>query len=65
MGVGADVAIHASEPWRRAGAGRGRQLLASALFDRIEVLGLREATVYVSANAARHGLAAPAQAAGR
>ncbi len=46
------------DTWRKATGGLGRQLLASAPFDRIDVLGLREATVYVSAGAARHGLAA-------
>ncbi len=33
-------------------------MLASALFDRIDVLGMREATVHLSAHAVRHGLAA-------
>jgi hypothetical protein len=33
-------------------------MLATALFDCIEVLGLREATVHLSAHAVRHGLAA-------
>ena len=46
------------ETWRRAEGGAGRRLLASALFDRIEVLGIREATVHLSAHAVRHGLAA-------
>jgi DNA invertase Pin-like site-specific DNA recombinase len=46
------------ETWARASGGRGRQLLASALFDRIEVLGVREATVHLTAHAVRHGLAA-------
>lgn len=46
------------ETWRKAADGSGRRLLASALFDRIEVLGLREATVHLSDNAVRHGLAA-------
>jgi hypothetical protein len=31
---------------------------ATALFDRIDVLGMREATVSLSAHAVRHGLAA-------
>ncbi len=39
-------------------SGSGRQLLASALFDRIDVLGMQEATVHLSAHAVRHGLAA-------
>ncbi len=38
--------------------GTGRKLLAEALFDRIEVLGLQEATVHLSQHAVRHGLAA-------
>jgi hypothetical protein len=46
------------ETWRQADGGPGRRLLASALFDRIEVLGIREATVHLSAHALRHGLAA-------
>ena len=46
------------ETWRKAEGGTGRQLLASALFSRIEVLGIREATVHLSAHAVRHGLAA-------
>jgi hypothetical protein len=32
--------------------------MAAALFDRIDVLGMREATVHLSARAVRHGLAA-------
>lgn len=43
--------------WRRAGGGPGRRLLASALFDRIYVLGVREATIHLSEQAVRHGLA--------
>jgi hypothetical protein len=46
------------ESWRKAEGGQGRQLLASALFDRIDVLGVQEATVHLSAHAVRHGLAA-------
>ena len=46
------------ETWRKAEGGYGRQLLASALFDRIDVLGIQEATVHLSADAVRHGLAA-------
>jgi hypothetical protein len=46
------------ETWRRAEGGSGRQFLASALFSRIEVLGIKEATVHLSAHAVRHGLAA-------
>jgi hypothetical protein len=46
------------ETWRKAEGGSGRQLLASALFDRIDVLGMQAATVHLSAHAVRHGLAA-------
>jgi hypothetical protein len=46
------------ETWRKADGGNGRRLLATALFDRIEVLGVREATIHLSAHAVRHGLAA-------
>lgn len=60
--VPAEVAIEylgaLPETWRRAKGGRGRQLLASALFERIAVLGVREATVELSDHAVRHGLAA-------
>ena len=54
-GVPADVAVRyvreLPETWRRAEGGKGRQLLAGALFDRIDVLGMREATVHLSAHA--------------
>jgi hypothetical protein len=60
-GIPADVAVRyvqsLPETWRKADGGSGRQLLASALFDRIDVLGLREATVHLSDHAVRHGLA--------
>ncbi len=60
--VPADVAVRFLRElpvtWAEAKGGKGRQLLASAVFDRIEVLGLREATVFLSAHAVRHGLAA-------
>jgi len=46
------------ETWRRAAGGEGRRLLASAVFDRIEVLGMREATVPLSEHAVCHGLGA-------
>lgn len=63
--VPTDVAVRyvreLPETWRKAEGGSGRQLLASALFDRIDVLGLREATVHLSAHAVRHGLAAALQ----
>jgi hypothetical protein len=60
--IPADVAVgyvrDLPETWRKAEGGSGRQLLASALFDRIDVLGIQEATVHLSAHAVRHGLAA-------
>ena len=43
--------------WRAAEGGPGQALLASALFSRIDVLGLREATVHLTDHAVRHGLA--------
>ena len=61
-GVPAELAVRylqqLPETWRLAGAGPGRRQLASALFERIEVLGLREATVYLTSEAARHEFAA-------
>ena len=60
--VPADVAVRylreLPKTWAEAKGGQGRAMLASALFDRVDVLGLREATVYLSAHAVRHGLAA-------
>ena len=60
--IPADVAVRyvrdLPETWRKAEGGSGRQLLASALFDQIDVLGIQEATVHLSAHAVRHGLAA-------
>jgi hypothetical protein len=60
--VPADVAVRylreLPKTWARAKGGQGRAMLASSLFDRIEVLGTREATVHLSAHAVRHGLAA-------
>ncbi len=44
--------------WARARGGKGRQLLASALFDRIDVLGLQEMAFTLSAHAARYGVGA-------
>ncbi len=38
--------------------GPAQHPMAAALFDRIDVLGMREATVHLSARAVRHGLAA-------
>ncbi len=60
--VPADVAIRflseLPNSWASAKGGAGRQMLAAALFDRIDVLGMEEATVSLSAHAVRHGLAA-------
>lgn len=42
----------------KAKGGRGRQLLVSVLFDQIDVLELQEATVDLSAHAARYGMRA-------
>lgn len=41
-----------AETWHKAAQATGRQLVADALFDRVEVLGLREATLHLSARAA-------------
>ena len=58
----ADVAVaylrELPKTWAEAKGGKGRQMLATALFDRIDVLGMREVTVHLSAHAVRHGLAA-------
>ena len=43
--------------WRTAAGGPGQQMLASALFSRIEVLGLQEATIHLTDHAVRHGVA--------
>jgi DNA invertase Pin-like site-specific DNA recombinase len=60
--VPADVAVRylreLPKTWAKAKGGQGRAMLATALFDRIDVLGMREATVYLSEHAVRHGLAA-------
>ncbi len=60
--VPADVAVRylrdLPDTWRAADGGPGQQLLASALFSRIEVLGLQEATVHLTDHAVRHGVAA-------
>jgi hypothetical protein len=60
--VPADVAVaflrELPKSWARAKGGKGRAMLATALFERIDVLGMQEATVHLSAHAVRHGLAA-------
>jgi DNA invertase Pin-like site-specific DNA recombinase len=59
--VPADVAVRylrdLPATWRAA-TGQGRAQLAGALFERIDVLGLREATVHLSGHAVRHGIGA-------
>ena len=59
--IPADVAVRylrdLPDTWRAADGGPGQQLLASALFSRIEVLGLQEATVHLTDHAVRHGVA--------
>ena len=60
-GVPADMAVQYLQElpitWAKAKGGTGRQLVADALFDRMEVLGLQEATAHLSDHAVRHGLA--------
>ena len=60
--IPADVAVRylreLPDTWRAAKGGAGQQLLASALFSRIEILGLRETTVHLTEHAVRHGIAA-------
>jgi DNA invertase Pin-like site-specific DNA recombinase len=60
--VPADVAVRylrdLPATWKAAEAGPGRQMVASALFSRIEVLGLQQATVHLTDHAVRHGIAA-------
>lgn len=46
------------ETWRKAEGGNPCHLVAGSLFDRIDVLGMREATVHLSEHAVRRGLAA-------
>jgi hypothetical protein len=60
--VPADVAVATCANCPRPGpgpkVGRVGRCWRTALFDRIDVLGMREATVHLSAHAVRHGLAA-------
>ena len=44
--------------WRHAAGSPGRRMLAQALFERIEALGFREATLRLTATAIAHGFAA-------
>ena len=61
-GIPASVAVRhlreLPETWREAGNGPGRQLLARAPFERIDVLGVREATVHLRPTF-RHPCAGP------
>ena len=61
-GVPADVAVRylgeLATSWREADGGPGRRMLAEALFERIEVLGAREATIHLTDAAVAHGFAA-------
>jgi hypothetical protein len=47
-----------SKTWQEAQGGQGRALLAQALFERIDVLGMTEATVTLTEHASRHGFGA-------
>ena len=61
-GVPADVAVRylreLSTTWQKADGGPGRRVLAAALFERIEVLGAREATIHLTGEAVAYGFAA-------
>ena len=61
-GVPADVAVRylreLATTWREAEGGPGRRMLAEALFERIEALGFREATLQLTDTAISHGFAA-------
>jgi DNA invertase Pin-like site-specific DNA recombinase len=61
-GVPADVAVRylreLSKTWAKADGGPGRRMLAEALFERIEVLGAREATIHLTDAAVAYGFAA-------
>ena len=60
--VPADAAVRylreQPETWATAQGGAGRSMVADALFEHIDVLGLRKATAHLTANIVRHGLAA-------
>ncbi len=61
-GVPADVAVtylrDLAETWRHADRGSGRRMLAEALFERVDALGFREATLHLTDTAIAHGFAA-------
>jgi hypothetical protein len=60
--VPAEVAVgylrELNKTWQEAEGGQGRALLAQALFERIDVLGMKEATVTLTEHASRHGFGA-------
>jgi hypothetical protein len=47
-----------NKTWQEAEGGQGRALLAQALFERIDVLGIEEATVTLTEHASRPGFGA-------
>ena len=61
-GVPADVAVRylreLSTTWTKADGGPGRRMLAEALFERIDVLGARAATIRPTDAAVAYGFAA-------
>ena len=61
-GIPADVAVgylrELDVTWRKAEGGPGRRMLAEALFERIDALGFREATLRLTEEALAHGFAA-------
>jgi hypothetical protein len=61
-GVPAEVAVRylrdLAATWRKAEGGSGRRMLAEALFERIDALGSREATLRLTDTAIAHGFAA-------
>jgi DNA invertase Pin-like site-specific DNA recombinase len=60
--VPAEVAVgylrELNKTWQEAEGGQGRALLAQALFERIDVLGMKEAIVTLTEHASRHGFGA-------
>jgi hypothetical protein len=61
-GVPADVAVcylrELPTTWQKADGGPGRRMLAESVFERIDVLGFREATIRLTDSAVAHGFAA-------
>jgi hypothetical protein len=60
-GIPAEVAVgylrDLATTWRKAEGGPGRRMLAEALFERIDALGFREATLRLTGEALAHGFA--------